>query len=468
MATQLNRLISRGAKPGLSAGLMLGAGTKELERVSSHMFGGAAPSGLAHEAVRGIELAFLSQGWPVGRPIGALPEVQKQLGLGRPASREAVTILEARGLLDVRRGPGGGLFVGAPVLEDVASAVLMFLALGGTTRACIVEFRLLVWRMIVNAAMQRGYHSVPANLSASEVGFAAGLAEHIGNNSMALLARLSELLVVSSQDGSSASTETDLCDALSGGDLRRVFKRIDELVATVEQDAPVVSMELAERGFSLAGRKSAMALAAMLARELSCSLNTQEAEWETGDRLGYTDAVVRQARRILQDFGIVQCRQGRKGAELAPPSAPTGLIRQLAPCVVASADSELDLWEIISSLAASAPVLAARRIKAGVQKPVSFLPSPDLANACEVVTSENLLLELSGNPLLAIVVRSLGVAHVFLSGDALGPKHEGEIIAINGRILQAVERGDVSAAGVLARTKLNMMHRPWESEREVA
>src|SRR5690606_23733862 len=117
-----------------------------LQRISSCMSGAAAPASLAHEAVLSLEMELLRQGLPVGQSLGALPEVQKRLGLGRPASREAVTMLEARGLLDVRPGPGGGLFVAAPALEDVASLLLMHLALTRETYACIEEFRLLVWR----------------------------------------------------------------------------------------------------------------------------------------------------------------------------------------------------------------------------------------------------------------------------------------------------------------------------------
>ena len=89
----------------------VGPGIDELQRISGCMLGEVAPASLAHEAVLDMEMGLLRQGWPVGQSLGALPDVRKRLGLGRPAFREAVTILEARGLLDVRRGPGGGLFV---------------------------------------------------------------------------------------------------------------------------------------------------------------------------------------------------------------------------------------------------------------------------------------------------------------------------------------------------------------------
>jgi DNA-binding FadR family transcriptional regulator len=445
-----------------------GIGSDDVQRVGVCMIGAVTPSSLAHEAVLGIEMDLLRQGWPVGQPLGALPEMQKRLGLGRPASREAITILEARGLLDVRRGPGGGLFVAAPALDDVAGAVLMYLALTGGTHASIKEFRLLVWRMVVTAAIQNRGASPPWGATSHEWGFAAVLAEQTGNATMGLLARLAEILVRISHGEEAPSHDRALETAIKIGNLAKAFERLDVLAGPVHDDAPIVALEVPERGFSLSGRKSAMALAARMARELSRSERTQEAEWETADRLGYTDAVVRQARRILQDFGIVSCQQGRKGAGLAPPAAPTGVIRLLAACIVASTTSGLDIREAIPFLMSAAPVLAAGRAKSDGTASVAQNTSPSSPDELEVLALDNLLLELSGNPLLAIVVRSLGFASIFIANDAPIPPHLSEVIALNRRILKAIESGDVEAASALAHAKLQIMQQPAGGYREVA
>ena len=441
----------------------------ELDNVSACMLGAVAPASLAHEAVLELEMGLLRQGWPVGQSLGALPDVRKGLGIGRPAFREAVTILEARGLLDVRRGPGGGLFVSAPALEDVAGAVLMYLALSKQTRACIEEFRLLVWRMITNSAVQRRLSPNFGGSTAGHGGFAADLAHQVGNSTMELLARLSEMLIRIS-DGREAPASDDALElAINQADIVKAFARLDELSDGGTQPAPVISFELAERGFSLSGRKSAMALAARMTREISNRSGSLEAEWETAERLGYTDAVVRQARRILQDFGIVRCRQGHKGAELAAPTtAPTGVIRLLAPCLVAGDTSALNNREAISSLLSNTPALAAQRVKdAGRKniKPVAPAANPE---GFEALALEHHLLDLSGNPLLAIVVRSLGLASIYMTGTLLAPPELGDVSAINRRILQAIEAGDVGAASELARMKLTVMQCPAENFCEVA
>lgn len=443
-------------------------GADELQHVSDRMLGNVETASLAHEAVLGVEMGLLRQGWPVGQSLGALPEVRKRLGIGRPAFREAVTILEARGLLDVRRGPGGGLFVAAPALEDVVGAVVMYLALGQKTHACIGEFRLLVWRAIVDVAIGRRASLPDRTATAGVDGFAADLAEQSGKPTLALLARLAEMLVRISHGPAAPARDDVLEAAIQRGDPAKAFAQLDDLAGVADRDAPTVALEVAERAFSLSGRKSAMALAARMTRELSEGLGTQEAEWETAERLGYTDNVVRQARRILQDFGIVRCHKGRKGAELAPPAAPTGVIRLLAPCLVASATPALDLRETIAYLVSSAPVLAARRVKAADRDPAAPVAPWAGADAFEALTIENHLLELSGNPLLAIIVRSLGLANIFVGSAPLVPPDRGDVIAITRRILDAVGAGDVVAAGSLARMKLEVMLRPAESYLAVA
>ncbi len=74
------------------------------------------------------------------------------------------------------------------------------------------------------------------------------------------------------------------------------------------------------------GGKAAVALAARMTREMIHWPEKLEAEWQTADRPGYSAAVVRQARWILQDFGVVRCQRGRKGALWGAPASLAGVI----------------------------------------------------------------------------------------------------------------------------------------------
>lgn len=430
--------------------------SNDARRLTSCIIGADDPTGnLAHEAVSAVEMHLLQRGWPVGEALGALPDVQKGLGLGRPACREALIILEARGLLDVRRGPGGGLFVAAPTAEDVVGAMLMYLTISSASRDCIQEFRLLVWRMVVEAAIDRSFGAPAAN--AGEWGFAVDLAQGIGNPAMALAAQIAEMLVRNCEGRPAPGHDVLLERALRARDARRAFSRLEDLANPMDLAAPSLALEAMERSFARSGRKSAVALAARMTREMIHRPEKLEAEWETAERLGYSDAVVRQARRILQDFGVVRCQRGRKGALWGPPASPAGVIRLLAPCLIASGTTASDNAEAANILACNAPRLAAAQAAGCGRAQTRVLGS--FANSLELIDlirMENLLLDLAGNPLLSIMTRALGLANLVSLEAKISLQRRVDSVAFNHRILRAIEAGDAETAGLLARAKGEM------------
>ena len=426
----------------------------DARRLAACVIGAEDTRGLALEAVSSLEIQLLKRGWPVGEPLGALLHVQKVMGLGRPAYREALAILESRGLLSIRRGPGGGLFVSAPALEDVVAAMLMYLVVTGADEECIRDFRTLVWRMVVQTAIERGVRHLPAPAARSEWGFAHDLAVKVGNRAMIVAAQLAETLVTVCEGPRTPAYDEVLDDALRACDFERACARLDALVDEAALAEPALALEKIERGLFWSGHKSAMALAARMTRELRENRGAAEAEWQTAERFGCTHAGVRQARRILQDLGIVRCQQGRKGAIWTTPASPAGVIRLLAPCLLASGMTTADNAAAAFFLASSAPELAARRAKARGAAHVTLLaPLVQGTNLVDLFWAENMMLELGGNPLLTIMVRSLGLANMV--GDPVAPDRATQIkiTAFNRQILHAVECGDVEAAGELARAK---------------
>jgi DNA-binding FadR family transcriptional regulator len=442
----------------MEAGFSLVGERDDARRRSACMIGAETPTGnRAHEAVFSVEMNLLERSWPVGESLGSLPDVQKALGIGRPACREAITILEARGVLESRRGPGGGLFVRAPTLEDVVGATLMYLALTGATQDCVPEFRRVVWRMVVAAAIQRPLPIQPANAQLSEWGFAVDLAERLGNGAMKVAAQLAEMLARICQEPAAPARDAQIDAALLSHDVQAAWSRVDVLAQSNGLNPPMFGLELAEQGLSLSGRKSAMALAARMAREFRDGRGAVEAEWETAERLGYTDAVVRQARRILQDFDIVRCRRGRKGAEWAPPANAEGVIRLLAPCLAAGGLPAHDNSEVAGFLASSAPVLAARRVAQHGRDSIKLFTPLAPTHIVDVMQGENMLLDLSGNPLLVIMVRSLGLANVFVDGVPPAWPTATDIMGFNRRIMQAIKAGDPGAAADVAWAKWRLI-----------
>jgi hypothetical protein len=412
---------------------------------------------LAHGAVSDVEMQFLQKGWPVGQALGAIPDFQRLLGLGRPACHEAIIILEARGFLDVRRGRNGGLFVAAPTAEVVVGALLMYLAISGAGAECIQEFRLLVWRMVVEAAIKRGIPEVDPAVDAGPWGFAFDLARRAGNPAMVLAAQIAEMLARTCEGRHAPARDERLEAAIQQRDRQAAFRRLSELADPKDLAAPVLALETVEHRFALSERRLAMSLAARMTREMIRRPEAAEAEWETADRLGYSDLVVRQARRILQDFGIARCRKGSKGAVWSQPAGPAGVIRQLTPCLMASGMTDRDGTEAFAFIATSAARLGAER--AGVRGASlaggfgAFANSVDLG---DLLCTENLLLELAGNPLLSILARSLGLASLPREHPIAMPLRT-DIVAANHRILRAVEAGDGDAAVGLARSKADAL-----------
>ena len=447
-----------------------GKASDDVQRLTSCVVGGDDPAGsLAQKAVSTVEMHLLQRGWHAGESLGAFSEFQKDLGLGRPACRQAVIILEARGLLDVRRGPGGGLFVTTPTAEDVVGAMLMYLIINGADRDCIPEFRLLMWRMVVEAAIDSGAGAHATAANASEWGFAVDLARRIGKPVMALAAQIAEMLVRACEGRPAPAHDVLLDRAVKARHRGQAICRLEDLANPMDLAAPLLALEAMERGFAGSARKSPMALAARMTWEMICRKEKLEAEWETADRLGYSEVVVRQARRILQNFGVVRCQRGRKGALWGPLASPAGVIRLLAPCLIASGMTMRDNAEAAKFLVCSALRLVAERATESGHAQTRVLSS--FANRLELIDlidSENQLLELAGNPLLSIMTRSLGLANLPSAEMGMSPQSRVAIVALNHRILRAVEAGDAETIRFLARAKEDLIQQHEPSYRKLA
>jgi DNA-binding FadR family transcriptional regulator len=423
---------------------------------------------LAFQAVSAVEMHLLHRGWPVGEPLGAIPEFQKALGLGRPACQETIIILEARGLVDVRRGRNGGLFVAAPTVEDVVGAMLMYLAISSARTECIQQFRLFTWRMVVEAAIKRRIACFDAIGGASPLGFAFELAQFIGNPVIALACQISEMLVRAC-DGRAAFVRDALLEtAIEARDMARAVSRLEVLAGSVELSEPLLALETIEHRFARSERRSAMGLAARMAREMIRDPDAAEAEWETAERLGHPDLVVRQARRILQDFGIARCRRGSKGALRAQPAGPGGVVRLLTPCLIASGMTSKDSTEAFYFLATGAARIGAVRVGRFRGPPLeAFGPNANSLELFDLLRTENMLLDLAGNPLLSIVARATGLANLPRERP-IGMPVRVEIMRSNQRILRAVMAGDGEGAAALARSKSEALQQSSDSQVRIA
>jgi DNA-binding FadR family transcriptional regulator len=68
----------------------------------------------AEELARRLEQEIVDKGIPAGERLGTKEEIRNRFGYAVATVNEALRLLETRGLIEARPGPGGGMFVGAP------------------------------------------------------------------------------------------------------------------------------------------------------------------------------------------------------------------------------------------------------------------------------------------------------------------------------------------------------------------
>jgi GntR family transcriptional repressor for pyruvate dehydrogenase complex len=149
------------------------------------------------------------------RPGDRLPSehsLGEQFGVSRAGVREALRVLELEGLVDVRHGYGGGLFVAEPSHTPILGALSVSLRLGQVDVAELYQARQLVEPSIARSAVEgdttRLVQRLVANVEATDKAlggeapvsalnreFHAILAEQAGNRVLGLIMQaLQELL----------------------------------------------------------------------------------------------------------------------------------------------------------------------------------------------------------------------------------------------------------------------------------
>lgn len=74
----------------------------------------ASRTSRAEGMARELEQRIVDAGLSAGERLGTKEDLRKQFGVAVATVNEALRLLESRGLVDLRPGPGGGVFVAAP------------------------------------------------------------------------------------------------------------------------------------------------------------------------------------------------------------------------------------------------------------------------------------------------------------------------------------------------------------------
>jgi GntR family transcriptional repressor for pyruvate dehydrogenase complex len=99
-----------------------------------------AAATLAHE----IRAQILGLGMEPGNPLPSEPDLIAQSGLGRATVREAIRLLEAQGLVVIKRGSHGGIFVARPDLSNLSHSIAPVLTLSKAPLRDLTSYRKMV------------------------------------------------------------------------------------------------------------------------------------------------------------------------------------------------------------------------------------------------------------------------------------------------------------------------------------
>lgn len=96
---------------------------------------------LAEILARNLAFEIHRMGWPLGQVLGSEPALMQRYGVSRNVFREAVRLLETQGVVQMRRGGGGGLVITAPGLDAVLYVAGVYLEYRGLRWESMLETR---------------------------------------------------------------------------------------------------------------------------------------------------------------------------------------------------------------------------------------------------------------------------------------------------------------------------------------
>ncbi|WP_159794897.1 FadR/GntR family transcriptional regulator [Croceibacterium salegens] len=279
--------------------------------------------GLPEILARRIEDDIVRRRLCRGGVVGSLRDLSERYHAGRASVREAVGLLERRGLGRLRPGPCGGFIVATPSAGVVASELACYLRLAGTAPHQLMDARVLV-------------DSTAAEIFA-EIKSGGSEYSREGGPVISLFARcLDELTIELLEKLSPGHT-------VEGDGLRRVLEvspserlardvtafhlRLGELLNQLPARVPPLKQETSPRNQY---RTLATLVASKLAVEIQSNLTAGQklgSEWDLCDRFSVSRTTLRQAIRQLQDSGLVESRRGRGNGLLVRDIRVTGSVR---------------------------------------------------------------------------------------------------------------------------------------------
>lgn len=102
-----------------------------------------------------IEDRIYAEKLPIGHRLGSEVELGNQVPVSRWTFREALSLLEQSGIIEIRRGVRGGIFVAAPLLEVAENRISSYLEFARSDPDELAEVQSTIIESIVDLAQKR-------------------------------------------------------------------------------------------------------------------------------------------------------------------------------------------------------------------------------------------------------------------------------------------------------------------------
>jgi DNA-binding FadR family transcriptional regulator len=360
---------------------------------------GDTPSRLAEELARRIEDDIASGDFAAGVALGALRELSGRYSAGRSVVREALGLLERRGLGRMRPGPCGGFIFSKPKPEIIGAQLADYFRASGVTLRQVMDAREAVDLMAARLAGSRvrSDAELAPLQTADSTDTLAGLLSarlHIARlaGEPVLLPFVECLNALTADFGGAEGSkpaalshaEAALGCALRTGDAEatvvaatRAHSELAAWLTESEPRAPSPSREMAQKCAAPApldqrrGRTPAPAagsLSSTIARQLAADIAQRSSagarlgsEWDLCERFNVSRLTLRQAIRLLQDTGLVECRRGRGNGLMVRDRRAAGSIRLLLAFLIGEKVDPMAAGTILFQLNCFIPALAVAR-----------------------------------------------------------------------------------------------------------
>jgi len=392
---------------------------------------GESPSRLAEELARRIEDDIAALGLMPGASLGSLRVLAERYRAGRAVAREAVGLLERRGLGRMRPGPSGGFILAKPQFSAVAAELAEHFRASGITLRHLLDAREVVDLMAARmAAMAKPSESALTHLDACDGAAPVGgllqsraqIARLAQQPALVLLMECLNRLTIDFIGAETAACATAQVDAVA--EMRSALR--EGCVAAAEAAAarahrqlladfaqPHLTVPVLESSDSVDRPGS---LPAMIARRLAAQIARSGhagarlgSEWDLCEHFGVSRLTLRQAIRLLQDSGLVECRRGRGNGLVVRDRRAAGGIRLVLAALISEKLDPIAAGTLLLQLNCFIPALAVSRAdaeqRARLSAAIAHLERGNSIERCALLSLVQHVSRLADSPIIDLFSR---------------------------------------------------------------